>query len=120
MDGGVAPAGVSPVSKMELRERLLALNTPERPFAVREGEDTDLVAEWKIVDASWWGVFAKAGLKKTYRLLLALDEEKNEVRALEEESSIDWQGGRARGELLPPTVPGHLPLPLRAGRGLRP
>lgn len=85
--------GVSPVSGMELRDRLLALATPERPFTVRAGEDTDLVAEWKIVDAAWWGVFSKAGLKKTYRLLLALDEEKREVRGLEQESSIDWQAG---------------------------
>jgi len=85
--------GVSPVSKMELRDRLLALATPERPFTVRDGEDTDLVAEWKIVDAAWWGVFSQAGLKKTYRLLLALDEEKREVRGLDVEASIDWQAG---------------------------
>lgn len=45
------------------------------------------------MDASWWGVFAKAGLKKTYRLLLGLDEEKHEVRAFEEEGSIEWQAG---------------------------
>lgn len=85
--------GVSPVSRLELRDRLLALNTPERPFSVQEGEETDLVAEWKIVDASWWGVFSKAGLKKAYRLLLALDEDRREVRAFEEEGSIDWQAG---------------------------
>ena len=87
------PPGVSPISRLELRDRLLALATPERPFTVRDGEETDLVAEWKIVDAAWWGVFSKAGLKKTYRLLLALDEEKHEVRALEEEGSVEWQAG---------------------------
>jgi hypothetical protein len=85
--------GVSPISGLELRERLLALNSPDRPFVVREGEESDLVAEWKIVDSSWWGLFSKAGLKKTYRLFLALDADRREVRAFEEESSVEWQGG---------------------------
>lgn len=85
--------GVIPVSGLELRDRLLALNSPDRPFTVRDGEESDLVAEWKIVDSSWWGVFSKAGLKKTYRLLLALDADKREVRAFEEEGAVEWQGG---------------------------
>lgn len=90
----VAPQpGVPPSSGMELRDRLLALNAPDRPFAVQDGEESDLVAEWKIVDAAWWGIFAKAGLKKTYRLFLRLDEEKHEVRALEEEGSVAWEAG---------------------------
>jgi hypothetical protein len=85
--------GVVPASRQELMDRLLALNDQARPFSVAPGEKADLVAQWNLVDATWWEAFQKAGLRKAYRLRLALDEGRHEVRAFEETGSIEWGVG---------------------------
>ena len=87
--------GVEPVSADELRERLLAVNRESAPFVVRPGDDdrADLVAEWKIVDASWYEIFAKAGLEKMFKTLMRLDADKQEVRAVDQEWEIEWRAG---------------------------
>jgi len=77
-------AGVAPKSATEVRSALLAVSRPTAPFVVRDGapERVDLVAEWRIVDASWYEIFAKAGLKKVFKILMRLDPQKHEVRAV--------------------------------------
>ncbi|MGO7216353.1 hypothetical protein ACCS75_35660, partial [Rhizobium ruizarguesonis] len=42
------------------------------PFVVPDGnpEGDDLVAEWNIVDARWYELFAKAGLQKLFKVLM--------------------------------------------------
>lgn len=87
--------GVIPASRLELLHRLLALNDHQRPFMVSQGEKRDLVAEWKIVDAAWWEIFARAGLRKVYRLFLSLDEDRREVRAIEQKGTVEWVAGAA-------------------------
>jgi hypothetical protein len=79
-----------------IEDRLLAVNEDRVPFTVTRGpggEEGDLVAEWKIVDASWYEVFAKAGLEKSHRILLVLDEGAHEVRALEQSMDVEWRAG---------------------------
>ncbi len=71
----------------------MALNDRGRPFRIGPGEKADLVAEWNLVDADWWEAFQKAGLHKAYRLRLALDEARREVRSFEETGSIEWRLG---------------------------
>ena len=56
----------------------------------------DLVAEWKIVDANWYEIFAKAKLEKVFRIYLKLDADKNEVRAQDHEYSVHWSAGVPR------------------------
>lgn len=83
-------------SQAEITRRLVHLNNDQVPFTVEAGAgggDADLVVEWKIVDASWYEVFAKAGLEKSHRILLAFDEEAHEVRALEESWNVEWKAG---------------------------
>ena len=82
--------------RAELEDRLLAVNEDRVPFTVtrgKGGEEGDLVAEWKIVDATWYEIFAKAGLEKSHRILLVLDEKGNEVRALEQSMDVEWSAG---------------------------
>src|SRR5262245_32327018 len=83
------PKGVAPKSTAEVRAALLAVNRDTAPFLVRDGsaEGADLVAEWRIVDATWYEVFAKAGLQKVFKVLMRLDAERNEVRAVDQELS---------------------------------
>ncbi len=55
-------AGVAAKPLAEIRAALLAVNRPTAPFVVRDGapEKVDIVAEWRIVDASWRETFANA------------------------------------------------------------
>jgi len=65
------------------------------PFQIRLGtkDEAELVAEWKIVDASWYEIFAKAHLEKAFKVLMRLDESKHEVRSVDQEFSIEWRAG---------------------------
>lgn len=78
-----------------LRDALLGLNRPTSPFLVRDGapEGVDLVAEWKIVDAQWYEIFAKAGIKRVFQVLMKFDEAKAEVRAVDREWNVEWRAG---------------------------
>ena len=96
-----APEGVKHQSEKMLRKSLMAVNRPKAPFRVRDGsaEGVDLVAEWKIVDAQWYEIFAKAGIKRVFKVLMKFDVAKGEVRAVEEEWSVEWRAGTPRLEL---------------------
>ena len=96
LTGSKSPApGVAKQPAATLRTALLALNRDTAPWQVRDGaaENVDLVAEWKIVDARWYEVFAKASLTKVFKILMKLDEQKGEVRAVDQEWSVEWRAG---------------------------
>ncbi len=90
-----APAGVERKPVATLREQLLAINRKTAPFTVRDGgpEGVDLVAEWRIVDAKWYEIFAKAGIKRVFKILMKFDDLKGEVRAVDQEWSVEWRAG---------------------------
>lgn len=90
-----APSGVARQPAATLREALLGLNRDSAPFQVRDGapEGVDMVAEWKIVDARWYEIFAKASLTKVFRVLMKLDEANGEVRAVDQEWTVEWRAG---------------------------
>ena len=88
--------GVKAVSSSELQQKLLALNDERVPFSIQAapgGNEGDLVAEWKIVDASWYEIFAKAKLEKSHTIRLGLIQKDNEVRVLEETRDVEWRAG---------------------------
>jgi hypothetical protein len=88
--------GVAPVPTEELKQKLLGLNDDQIPFRIDPsgGEDQgDLLAEWRIVDAQWYEIFAKAGLEKTHKIYLALNDKDKEVRVLEESWDLEWSAG---------------------------
>jgi hypothetical protein len=90
------PAADTPVlSKQEVLDRLMSLNRPSAPFHLVDGaqENVDLIAEWKIVDAQWHEIFAKAGLSKVFKIYLKLDPENHEVRTMDREYSVSWKAG---------------------------
>jgi len=68
------PAGTPILSEDEVRSRLNALNRESAPYKIIDGanEKVDLIAEWKIVDAIWYEIFAKAGLSKLFRIYLKM------------------------------------------------
>ena len=87
--------GVEVLTKVEVLNKILKINRDTAPYkievCVKNG--IDLVAEWKIVDAEWYGIFSKSSLKKVFKIQLRLDEEKKEVRALDREYSVAWTSG---------------------------
>ena len=93
---GKKPDKNAPVlSKEAVRQRLLALNRETAPYHIIDGssENVDLIAEWKIVDAQWYEIFAKANLTKVFRIYLKFDEAKHQVRAKDEEYTVEWKAG---------------------------
>jgi hypothetical protein len=93
---GQAPAPVGPPQPPDaVRAAILAVNRPTAPFQVRPGSpgEAELVAEWRIVDASWYEIFAKAHLEKAFKVLMRLDEAAHEVRSVDQEWSVEWRAG---------------------------
>jgi hypothetical protein len=86
---------ISVLSKDEVKGRLLALNRETAPYRLLDGssEKVDLIAEWKIVDAQWYEIFAKANLTKVFRIYMKIDEARHEVRAKDEEYTLTWKAG---------------------------
>src|SRR6202034_801695 len=84
---------VRPVA--QLKTALLELDRTTAPYTVRAGGpgEADLVAEWRIVDAKWYEIFAKAGLEKSFKILMRLDEATHEVRAVDQAWSVAWRAG---------------------------
>ena len=89
------PSGTPVLVAAQLLERLKALERPTAPWHLVDGraEGVDLIAEWKIVDAQWYEIFAKAGLTKVFRIYLRLDEAAKQVRAQDREYEISWRAG---------------------------
>ena len=79
----------------EVKQRLLALNRETAPYRILGGasQNADLIAEWKIVDAKWYEIFAKANLTKVFRIYMKFDAAKHEVRAKDEEYTVQWKAG---------------------------
>jgi len=79
----------------EVKQRLMMLNRESAPYRIIDGapQKVDLIAEWKIVDAQWYEIFAKANLTKVFRIYMKFDPSKNEVRAKDEEYTLEWRAG---------------------------
>ena len=93
---GRAPAPQGPPQSIEaVRDALLEVNRLTAPFQVRAGaaDEADLVAEWRIAEAVWFEIFAKAGLNKVFKVLMRLDEAAKEVRSVDQEWSVAWRAG---------------------------
>jgi hypothetical protein len=93
---GKKPVSTAPaLTTEELLARLYALNRPTAPYQILDGkaENVDLIAEWKIVDAQWFEIFAKASLTKVFRIYMKFDPEKHELRAQDHEYTVAWQAG---------------------------
>jgi hypothetical protein len=89
------PPGVKRVSIAKLRTALLAVNRNTAPFKVRDGkaEGVDLVAEWRIVEARWYEIFAKAGIQRVFKVLMKFDPDTSQVRAMDQEWEVEWRAG---------------------------
>jgi len=83
------------LSADEVRQRLLTLNRETAPYQIIDGasQNVNLIAEWKIVDAKWAELFAKANITKVFRIYMKFDVAKHEVRGKDEEFTVEWRAG---------------------------
>jgi hypothetical protein len=83
--------------KDNVKQNILAINRDTAPFQIRSGEDegVDLIAEWKIVDAKWMEIFAKAGIKEVFKILIVLDDAQKEARMVDKAYGVAWRAGVA-------------------------
>lgn len=81
------------LSKDTLKQKLLALNSPDSPYELQPSSETDFVLSWKITDAKWYARFAKERLRKTYRAFIVLDELRTSARYYEELATVQWVAG---------------------------
>ena len=97
LTGTKKPKAGTPVKPMaDVRDAVLAVNRDTAPFQIREAkpeDKCDLVVEWRIVDAKWYEIFAKAGLKSVFKIFLKFDDAKKEVRAVDQEWTVEWRAG---------------------------
>lgn len=91
--GGRRKPKVTPLGKQALIDKILKLNSPQLPYQIKPAENADLMLEWNIVDASWFGIFSKEKLKEVYRALLLADESRHSVRYYEELGTVEWSAG---------------------------
>lgn len=108
--------GVSPLPAEQVYAALLGLNGPDLPYLVRGGraEGVDLVAELKIADQYWLGMFAGAAVTTQFVIKMWLDHEQLQVRSSDEQwefargASVDlgdgrvgltWERSHARGQI---------------------
>jgi len=74
---------MSAFSKNDLLRQILQLSSGSSEFTANPSNETDLVVERKIVDAEYYKVVGKEGLKETYKAYLLLEEERHEARYYE-------------------------------------
>jgi hypothetical protein len=74
------PANRQAIPAAELRQRLLALNEPDQPYPLVEGQDCDLEIYWETKEPPPPGRFAIARGGSLGRLRFLLDEQRHEVR----------------------------------------
>lgn len=93
----VAPdPSVVPASAEAMRALLLGLNSEALAWTITAapaGSRADLVAEWRLADAAWWGVLNRSGLRRSYRVSIRLVPSLHEVRIFEESGTVSWSAG---------------------------
>lgn len=85
-----------PMSAGQLRAQLLSIENLQQPVTVSAGKTFDeIVVTWRA-DAAWLTHAQAAGLKRTHKLVLHLDETSHTVRVREYMSALDWSAAPNR------------------------
>jgi hypothetical protein len=83
----------SPVSAGALRRQIQSVNRLRNVPVMAEERLYDLVLTWKYVDARWWEVLARAGMRRIYELHVKLDEERRLATLIDVRQSVKWRAG---------------------------
>jgi hypothetical protein len=81
------------LSRAELKERLLALNTLDIPFQIEAHDDGELSATWNYANAKWVDLARAHGMRRIHRIRMNFDEASRKIRATDYQSAYDWSAG---------------------------
>ncbi len=79
-----------PVDKVE--RRLLSLNCDSTGWTVVRSKPNEFVAEWKVDDRTWQGLFGREGLIRAKALRLRMDRRRRTARVAEQGYRVKPQG----------------------------
>lgn len=80
----------SPISVGDLRSEILAINTfGDLPITVRE-DGKRIIVSWKYLDAKWWEVLQKKGVRESYELVIKLDAKRHRATLIDITRSLTW------------------------------
>ena len=82
----------APIPLEQLREKIKEINTYNVPVMVTEKKGK-LIVTWKYVDAKWWIILAKTGLKELYELHIKFNDKKKKVTLIDVQKTVDWEAG---------------------------
>ncbi|WUH91392.1 hypothetical protein OG900_15625 [Streptomyces sp. NBC_00433] len=90
----VPAPGLPPRTAADLRDSLLALNTPDARYVIRDGtpEGVDLVAEFQLVKLTRKGVFGRVQDCEDFQIRLRLIPETAEVHTMDYHSEFTLTG----------------------------
>lgn len=80
------------ISEDELRKEILTINYHDLPVTVKEKRKA-LVVTWKYLDAKWWEIMSKQGVKQAFSVTLRFDDRHKRVTMLDTASSVTWGVG---------------------------
>lgn len=80
------------VSEDDLRKEILSINYHDLPVVVKE-KGTKLIVTWKYLDAKWWEIMSKQGMKQAFSVTLRFDDKHKRVTMLDTASSVSWGVG---------------------------
>ncbi|WP_028582800.1 hypothetical protein [Desulfogranum japonicum] len=67
------PGTGDPVSENILRQKIQEINDFDSPIQALE-KGKNLIVRWNYVDAKWWGILSRRGMKKTYELKIRFND----------------------------------------------
>ncbi|MBD3360262.1 hypothetical protein GF366_00500 [Candidatus Peregrinibacteria bacterium] len=79
-----------PLSK--LKQKIKKINNLDLPVMIFE-EKNRLIVTWKYVEAKWWILFAKKGLKSVYELHIKFKEKSKKATLIDVIKSVEWETG---------------------------
>ena len=81
-----------PRSEQEVRQELLWVNAADIPVVVEE-EGNCIEISWKYLDATWWGVMEKQGVRESFKVIVRLDPERHTATLIDVFGSLSWRAG---------------------------
>ena len=76
----------------EVERRILSLNGERRRWKVSRSKPNEFVAEWKVDDRTWQGLFGRDGLMRARALRLRLDRRRRAGRVAEQRYRVKVDG----------------------------
>ena len=76
----------------EVERRILSLNGEARPWKVSRSKPNEFIAEWKVDDRTWQGLFGRDGLIRARALRLRIDRRRRAVRVAEQGYRVQVDG----------------------------